>query len=145
MSVTIKSYRREREREIIDGLQKALEKVGQLVENDAGKNIINHSSSTPWKDTGQLARAVTHIVSEGAVEIGIKQGEQSKGKSLAKIGKWLELGHSQHPGQFVKDVGARLVASSVPPYPWLFPALESNRQKIIDLLKKSGAKGISID
>ena len=149
MSVTIKSYGKEREQEIISGLQSAMEKVGQIVENSAGKNIINNSAKSPWKKTGQLTSSVTHIVTaegrEIKVGLGIPESKTAEGgKSIAKIGKELELGLSQHPGQYVSAIGKRLVASDVPPYPWLFPAVEVNRDKIIDILKKSGAKGISI-
>ena len=134
-SVTIKSYRKERESEILIGLQKGLEKVGRLVEESAARNIVAHSSTTPWKETGQVASSVSHEVSGDTVTIGTN----------LKIGKYLELGHIQHPGQFVPSIGKRLVASEVPPYPWLFPAVESNREKIIDILKKSGTKGVSFE
>ena len=134
-SVTIKSYRKERESEILAGLQRGLEKVGRLVEESAARNIVAHSSKTPWKETGQIASSVGHEVSGDTVTIGTN----------LKIGKYLELGHIQHPGQFVPAIGKRLVASDVPPYPWLFPAVESNREKIIDILKSSGAKGVSFE
>ena len=149
MNVTIKSYRKEREQEIISGLQIAMEKVGALVERQAKSNIIANSAKNPWERTGQTASSVTHNVkvegNEIYTEIGIPDKATTKdGKSVAKVGKWLELGHSQHPGQYVPAIGKRLVASDVPPYPWLFPAVEANRDKIIELLKKSGGKGISI-
>lgn len=146
-NVTIKSYRKEREKEIIDGLEKSLEKVGAIVERQAKINIIQNSSKSPWKKTGQLASSVVHqlVDNNTAVEIGIKRGENAEGTSIAKIGRWLELGHSQHPGQYVPAIGKRLVASDVPPYPWLFPALEVNRQKIIDILKSAGAKNVSFE
>ena len=149
MSVIIKSYRKEREVEIVNGLQKAMEKVGAIVERQAKSNIIANSAQNPWERTGQTASSVTHNVkiegNEIYAEIGIPDKAKTKdGKSVAKVGKWLELGHSQHPGQYVPSIGKRLVASDVPPYPWLFPSVEVNRAKIIDLLKKSGGKGISI-
>lgn len=145
-SVTVKSYRKERETEIMGGLEKALEKVGRIVEKDAAKNIIIHSSRTPWDDTGQIASSVTHVVTGLSVEIGIPGSATVKdGGSVAKIGKALELGHIQHPGQFVPSIGKRLVASDVPPYPWLFPAVEANRERILSILKSSGAAGVSIE
>ena len=149
MSVIVKSYRKEREAEIISGLQSAMEKVGAIVERQAKSNIIVNSAQNPWERTGQTASSVTHNVkiegNEIYTEIGIPDKATTKdGKSVAKVGKWLELGHPQHPGQYVPAIGKRLVASEVPPYPWLFPAVESNREKIIDILKKSGGKSISI-
>jgi len=143
MSVEIKSYRKECESRILNGLEKAMRDACVLVQNDAKKNIAEHSAKTPWKKTGKVASAVNHEVkTEGDViigEIGIAD------RDLAFIGKKLELGHPQHPGQFVPAIGKRLVASDVPPYPWLFPAVESNRDKIIEILKSSGAKEVSIE
>lgn len=148
-SVTIKSFRKEREREILSNLEKAMDKVGGIVEKQAAKNIYEHAASTPWKHTGILENAVTHnVIKEGnsiVTEIGVGEGEHLNGEKLNKIGKYLELGHSQHPGQFVPAIGKRLVASDVPPYPWLFPAVETKREEIIGILKSSGAKGVSIE
>lgn len=142
MNVTIRSYRKEREGEILSGLQAAMVKACVLVQNDAKKNIIETSAKSPWKKTGQIASAINNVVTvDGDAivgEIGIADSEK------AKVGKYLELGHIQHPGQYVEAIGKRLVAGEVSPYPWLFPALESNRDKIIELLRKSSGKGISI-
>lgn len=138
--IVIKSYRKERQAEILNGLQQAIEKACVLVQNDAKRNIVEHSAQTPWQKTGRVASAVNHeIKTEGDAIIGeIKIMDES----YKQIGRWLELGHPQHPGQYVPAIGKRLVAGEVPPYPWLFPAVESNRDKIIELLKRSGAKGI---
>ncbi len=120
MSVTIKSYRKEREKEILDGLQRGLEKAGLIVERQAKVNVTSpmpSGKSHSYVDTNRLANSVTHEVGDGYVEIG----------SNVVYGKYLEFGTSR-----------------MPPYPWLFPAVELNRSKIIDLLKKSGGKGITI-
>ncbi len=143
MSVTIKSYRKERESEILNGLQKAMEKACVLVQNDAKRNIVENSAKSPWKKTGQIASAVNHEVTTNGNEIIGEIGIADQEK--AKVGKYLELGHIQHPGQYVEAIGKRLVAGEVSPYPWLFPAVESNREKIIEILKNSGAKGVSIE
>ncbi len=136
-SVTVKSYRKEREKEILADLGKSLENVGAIVERQAKINIIQQEAKSPWKKTGQLASAVIHqlVDNDTAVEIGITRGADAEGTSLAKIGRWLELGHPQHPGQYVKAIGKRLVASEVPPYPWLFPAVEMKREEIKKALK----------
>ncbi len=117
MSVTIKSYRREREKEILDGLQKGLEKVGRLVEKQAGLNVSKTGNEHPQIKTGELLGSITHEVGDGEVLIGTN----------IKHGKYLEHG-----------------TVNMPPYPWLFPAVELKRGEIIDILKKSGGKGISI-
>jgi len=116
--VTIKSYRKERESEILDGLQKGLEKVGLLVERQAKINVSQSGSKHPQVVTGRLRSSITHNVSPGEVEIGTN----------VYYGTYLEHGTVNHP-----------------PYPFLFPAVESNRQKIIDILKNSGAGRVSIE
>ncbi len=117
MSVIIKSYRAEREKEILDGLQKGLEKVGRIVEKQAGLNVSKTGNEHPQIKTGELLGSITHEVGDGEVLIGTN----------VKHGKYLEFGTSR-----------------MPPYPWLFPAVELKRTEIIDILKKSGAKGVSI-
>ncbi len=110
-SVTIKSYRKEREKEILDGLQKSLEKVGLIVERQAKINVTSPQPSGKthsYVDTNRLATSVTHEVGDGYVEIG----------SNVKYGKYLEHGTSR-----------------MPPYPWLFPAVELKKPEIIEALK----------
>ena len=110
-SVTIKSYRKEREKEILDGLQKGLEKVGLIVERQAKINVTSpmpSGKSHSYVDTNRLANSVSHEVGQGEVVIG----------SNVKYGKYLEHGTSR-----------------MPTYPWLFPAVESEKSKIIEALK----------
>ncbi len=116
-NVIIKSYRKEREKEILDGLQKGLEKVGRIVEKQAGLNVSKTGNEHPQIKTGELLDSITHEVGDGEVLVGTN----------IKHGKYLEHG-----------------TVNMPPYPWLFPALELKRGEIVDILKKSGGKGISI-
>ncbi len=111
MSVTIKSYRKEREKGIFDGLQKGLEKTGLIVERQAKINVTSpmpSGKSHSYVDTNRLANSVTHEVGEGEVIIGTN----------VKYGKHLEHGTSR-----------------MPPYPWLFPAVELKKPEIIEALK----------
>jgi len=121
MSVTIKSYRKEREQEIISGLQSAMEKVGALVERDAKINVSKSPPEHPQVQTGRLRSSIIHQVTNDDNSITAEIG------SNVTYSKYLEFGTVNHS-----------------PYPWLFPAVEVNRSKIIDLLKKSGGKGITI-
>ncbi len=121
-SVIIRSYRKERESEIIDGLQSAMEKVGALVERDAKINVTKSPPEHPQVQTGRLRSSIVHQVTNEGSEIITEIG------SNVIYSKFLEFGTANHA-----------------PYPWLFPAVESNRDKIINILKKSGAKGISIE
>lgn len=105
--VTIRSYRKEREKEILDGLQKGLEKVGLIVERQAKINV-SQSSGHPQVVTGRLRSSITHEVSPGEVVIG----------SNVVYSKFLEFGTAHNP-----------------PYPFLFPAVESSKPQIIEALK----------
>jgi len=106
-SVTIKSYRKEREKEILDGLQKGLEKVGLIVERQAKINV-SQSTGHPKVQTGRLRSSITHNVSPNEVEIGTN----------VYYGKYLEHG-----------------TSKMPPYAWLFPAVEYSKSQIVEALK----------
>ncbi len=106
--VTIKSYRKERQKEILDGLQKGLEKVGLIVERQAKINVSQSPPSHPQVQTGRLRSSITHEVGEGEVVIG----------SNVIYSKMLEFG-----------------TSKMPPYPFLFPAVELKKSEIIEALK----------
>ena len=107
MSVTIKSYRKEREKEILDSLQKGLEKAGLIVERQAKINT-GGTTNHPYRQSGRLVGSITHEVGQGEVSIGTN----------VEYGKYLEFGTSHHP-----------------PYPWLFPAVELKKSEIISALK----------
>src|SRR3972149_4147846 len=96
--VTIRSYRKERESEILSGLQKSLEKVGALVEREAKINVTQTPPSHPQVQTGRLRASIIHETDKDSVSIGTN----------VVYSKWLEFG-----------------TSKMPPYPWLFPAVES--------------------
>ncbi len=107
-TVTIKSYRKEREKEILDGLQKGLKKIGLIVERQAKINVTQSPPSHPQVQTGRLRSSITHEVGEGEVVIGTN----------VEYSKWLEFGSSHNP-----------------PYPFLFPAVELKKPEIIEALK----------
>ena len=122
--VTIISHRDEIEGKLTAKLEDAMNKIGVLVQSQASKNIKENQAKSPWRKTGQVASSViSQTVIENnkiTAEIGIPQGKTHKDSKTAvdKIGKHLELGTIYHP-----------------PYAWLMPAVESNRQNIINLLK----------
>src|SRR3990167_10763439 len=105
--VTIKSYRKEREAEILDGLQRSLEKVGAIVERQAKINV-SQTTGHPKVQTGRLRASIIHETNQDSVSIG----------SNVVYSKWLEFG-----------------TSKMPPYPWLFPAVELKKPEIIEALK----------
>lgn len=128
-SVTVKSYRKERETEIMGGLQKALEKVGAVVERQAKENVTQSGSKHPQVVTGRLRASIIHQVTSDGVQIVAEIG------SNVTYSKDLEFGHTQKAGRYVPAIGARLVAEDVPAYPWLYPAIEQNRNNIVAILK----------
>jgi hypothetical protein len=106
-SITIKSYRKEREKEILDSLQKGLEKAGLIVERQAKLNT-GGTTNHPYRKSGRLVGSITHEVGQGEVKIGTN----------VVYGKYLEFGTVHHP-----------------PYPWLYPAVELKKSEIISALK----------
>ena len=130
--VTIRSYRKEREREILNGLQTAMEKVGAYIENEAKKNATNPrgGGKHPYVQSGLMSSNIGHTTKTEGNEIIsiIGFSKDIPNQELVNYARRVELGSPrQHP------------------YPFLFPAVEANREKIIEFLKKSGAKGISIE
>ena len=105
--VTVTSHRQEIEGKLLGDIQKSLEQVGLVVERQAKINV-SQSSGHPRVQTGRLRSSITHEVEQGQVSIGTN----------VYYGKILEFG-----------------SVKMPPYAWLFPAVESNRQNIINLLK----------
>ncbi len=73
-SVTIKSYRPEREKEILNGLQSAMEKVGALVEREAKINVSQSPPQHPQVQTGRLRSSIIHKVSTDGDEIATEIG-----------------------------------------------------------------------
>ena len=111
MSITIKSYRKQREKEITDGLQKGLELAGLKVMRQAKINVTSpmpSGKSHSYVDTNYLASKVTYELGKGEVSVGTN----------VKYGKYLEHG-----------------TSKMPPYPWLFVAVEEKKPEIIKALK----------
>jgi HK97 gp10 family phage protein len=107
-SVTVKSHRIEVEGKLNSNLQKSFEKVGLIVERQAKINV-SQSTGHPRVQTGRLRGSITYNVNDKDVEIG----------SNVYYSKYLEFG-----------------TSKMPPYPWLFPAVESKRQEIIQAFKE---------
>ena len=129
--VTIRSYQKEREREIVSGLKGAMDKIGQLIERDARKNATNPigGSKHPYVQSGLMSGNVGHITKTEGKEIISEIGFSNEMGNLADIqyAHIIEFGNSRQP-----------------PYPFLFPAVEAKKSEIIDILKNSGAKGVSI-
>lgn len=114
-NVTIKSYRKEREAEIMGGLEKSMEKVGQIVENQAKINVSKSPPEHPQVITGRLRSSIIHQVNTEGNQIVAEIGTN------VVYSKFLEFGTIHHS-----------------PYPFLFPAVELKRPEIIETLKGRG-------
>jgi phage gpG-like protein len=126
-SVTVKSYRKEREKEIIDGLEKAMVNVKGLIQRQAIENL-RHGRPYPKWDKGRLGANVaehSHIEKEGNT-------------ITAVIGTNVDYGLFLELGILRKD-------NSIVHYPWLFPAVELKRKEIIETIKAAGGKNIDIE
>ena len=126
-NVTIRSYRKERESEIMGGLEKAMLGVKALVVKQAEDNI-RHGRPYPKWDMGRLGSSIaeySHIEKSGS-EITAVIGTN------VDYGFFLELGFIHKGGKTVH-------------YPWLFPAVESKRKEIIETIKAAGGKNIGIE
>ena len=139
--VEIKSYRKEREKEIIDRLKATLPKIGALVEREAKQN------ATHAKDSGQHP-----AIQSGRLRASISYNWSGSGMGRGKVESPAEAndGVSQPTEDLTVNIGTNVEYANIiehgnshqPPYPFLFPAVEANREKIIDILKSSGAKGV---
>ena len=126
-NVTVKSYRKEREAEIMGGLEKAMVSVKALVQRQAIDNI-RHGRPYPKWDTGRLGSNVaehSHIEKEGNTITAVIG-------TNVPYGLFLELGVMRKDGSLVH-------------YPWLFPAVELKRNEIIETIKAAGGKNVGIE
>ena len=112
MNVIIKSYRTQIEKGIKSDLEKGMERVGLIVERQAKINVTKSPPEHPQVQTGRLRSSIIHQINKVGNEIIAEIGTN------VLYGKYLELGTINHS-----------------PYPWLFPAVESNRNKIADILQ----------
>jgi HK97 gp10 family phage protein len=112
VNVKVTSYRREREAEIMVGLQKSMEQVGAIVERQAKINVSKSPPEHPQVQTGRLRSSIIHQVTKDGDDIVAEIGTN------VVYSKYLEFG-----------------TSKMPAYPWLFPAVEFKRAEIITALK----------
>lgn len=116
-SVTIKSYRKEREKEIVDRLLKSMIQVKNIVVRQAVKNVTKTGSEHPQRKTGQLASSIP-----------LTSRVETKGNEITAI---IGSNITTPPYPSFLEFGT----SRMPPFPWLFPAVEMSKDKIIETLK----------
>jgi HK97 gp10 family phage protein len=117
-TVTVKSYRPQVERNLENQMWKNMEKVGALVEREAKKNVTQKPPEHPQVDTGRLRSSIIHWVWKEGQTIGVSIGTN------VYYGKYLEVGTVNHP-----------------PYSWLMPAVEINKDKIQNLIGSNEVSG----
>ncbi len=120
-NVTVKSYRPQVEAKLMANLDKAMNRVGAIVERQAKKNVTAPKPSGKhhkyYKDTDRLAASIIHWI-------------ERDGNSISAI-----IGSN-----VVYAAPLEFGTVNMPPYPWLFPAVESSRSKIVELLKGKGTE-----
>jgi HK97 gp10 family phage protein len=116
-TITFISYKKQIQEKLTSALERGMVKSCQIVERDAKKNTLHPAPSMivhPERvDTGRLAASVTYLVDKDS-----RGNIQGRVGTNVVHGKYLELG------------------TKYMHYPWLFPALEANRERIKELLGK---------
>lgn len=140
-SVTIKSYAKERQKEILAGLSLALRRAAIVVENQAKENVDQTPPAHPQVQTSRLRSSISHNwsgsgITHGQVEPPAKaqDGVSEPSEELA-----VHIGTNVYYGKILEHGSVKM-----PAYPWLYPALEVSKLKIIDALQKTGARNINI-
>ncbi len=109
--IKITSHKAERLKEITDNLEKKMGQVGAIVERQAKINVSKSPPEHPQVQTGRLRSSITHREEISHDEIATLIG------SNVSYASYLEFGTINHS-----------------PFPWLFPAVEMSRDKIIETL-----------
>ena len=110
-----KSYKKEREKEITNKLRDGVSKAGAIVERQAKINVSKSPPQHPQVQTNELRSSIGYRVDTTSNEIIATVGTN------IDYGAPLEFGHDR-----------------IPPYPWLFPALEEKKDDIKQAIKEGG-------
>lgn len=110
----------------LEGLQSALEKACAVVEASAKQKAP--------KDTGALARSITSKIedTEGIIFTPLEYAPYVE----YGTGLFAEEGGRNTPWTYKDDKGEWHKTSGQKPQPFMRPALEENREKIINILKE---------
>ena len=110
----------------LEGLQNALEKACAVVEASAKQKAP--------KDTGALARSITSKIedTEGIIFTPLEYAPYVE----YGTGLFAEEGGRSTPWIYKDDKGEWHRTSGQKPHPFMRPALEENREKIINILKE---------
>ena len=110
------SHRKERAKELVDKLDGGMHKAVLIVERQAKENV-SKTTGHPQVQTGRLRASIVSRVD--------KEGNNIVGKisSNVEYAPYLEFGTIR-----------------MPPYPWLFPALEAKKGEVKEALAKGGSK-----
>ena len=110
-------------------LKKILGQAALILEREAKKRATGRPG--PMVQTGRLRASITSTISSQPVPPWAKVGTN------VKYAPYVEFGHKQKVGRYVKAIGKRLVNPMAPAYPFLFPAYEAMKSKIDELLDKA--------
>ena len=110
-----KSYKEQREKEIVNKLRSGVSKAGAIVERQAKINVSKSPPQHPQRQTSNLFNSIGFRVDMTGSEIAATVGTN------VEYGGSLEFGNERHP-----------------PYPWLFPALELKKNEIKQAIEAGG-------
>lgn len=105
ISVKVEDHSEEVREALTQAKERALEAIGLAAEG--------YAKGKAPKDTGRLQNSISHAVSGDSAYIGTN----------VEYAPYVEMGHTQEPGRYVPAIGKRLVASYVPPRPFIKPAV----------------------
>lgn len=115
----------------VEKIEKNMKKACALIEREAKKKAI--------KETGELRRSITSKVE---TEDGIVKGVVFTPLLYAPYveygtGIFAEVeGRKDVPWNYQDDEGEWHSTSGMPPHPFMRPALDENRQKVLEILKR---------
>lgn len=105
------------------GIKAALHAVGEQAERNVAK-LTPVGESYEGHRGGTLRQNITNEVRGNSVFVG----------SPTEYAPYVELGHRQTPGRYVPRLGKRLVASYVPPKPFIKPGIEDHLGEYSELI-----------
>lgn len=109
--------------ELEEAIKRALEICGGKAETYAKENLKVNKSIV----TGRLRASITHQLEDNNRTVAIG--------SSVEYAPFVELGHHQTPGRYVKAIGKRLKASFVQGKPYLRPAIENHLSEYKNIIE----------
>lgn len=122
MSVRFTSYKKE----VLDDFKQRRKRALEIVGGTGERYTVEKLEQNRSVISGTLKDGITHEPrGEDTVAIGTD----------VEYAPYVEFGHHQQPGRYVKAIGKRLVRSFVPAKPFLRPAIENHVKQFENIIK----------